>query len=323
MDFFDELREEAERVTADPKDRKNDYLDKFVMTPEEGTIVVRLLSPSHGMRLPFQSTRLHKLNGRSYHCRKILQAGKWVGQTGVCPVCDHYGYLWNEANKLAGTKIAAIARKSANPDVLAMIEIADRIKPIERFYYNCVVRDDPSQTGTKILSIGKILHKKIICAFVGDPTIPALKKMGNICDTTGKEGRDFMIVKVLQGGFPSYNSSQFLDVSPLGEPDKVKEWLAACHNLGELRIIKDVAELEKALQQELGIIPADEGGYDPSKFIKCAKPVSKPVASPVSVEAAVVKTVAKVVSPVAVEEPPFDTGEEMADTDFLNELNGL
>jgi hypothetical protein len=309
MDFFDELREEAERVTADPKDRKNDYLDKFVMTPEEGTIIVRLLPPSHGMKLPFQATRLHKLNGRSFHCRKTLQAGKWVGQTGVCPVCDHYNWLWNKANKLTGREAEDL------------ISVARRIKPIERFYYNCVVRDDPSQTGTKILSIGKILHKKIICAFVGDPTIPALKKMGNICDTTGKEGRDFMIVKVLQGGFPNYAQSQFLDVSPLGEPDKVKAWLDTCHNLAELRSLKDVAELEHALQQELGVIPADDGGYDPSKFIKGGA-VSKPASSAAAVETAVAKTV-KVASPV-VEEAPFDTNEEvMADTDFLNELNDL
>ena len=303
MDFFDELREEAERVTADPKDRNNDYLDKFVMTPEEGTFIVRLLPPSNGMKLPFQATRLHKLNGRSYHCRKTLQAGKWVGQTGVCPVCDHYNWLWNCANKLTGREAEEL------------ITIARRIKPIERFYYNCIVRDDQSQTGTKILSIGKILHKKIICAFVGDPTIPALKKMGNICDTTGKEGRDFMIVKVLQGGFPNYAQSQFLDISPLGEPNKVKDWLATCHNLAELRSLKEVDELEKALQQDLGIIPAETaGGYDPSKFLKGSNVKPNTAAS---VETPVAKP-AKVMSPVVEE-----AEEVMADTDFLNELNDL
>ena len=307
MDFFDELVQEAERVTADPKDRKYDYLEKFVLMPEEGTIIVRLLPPAHGMKLPFQATRLHKLNGRSYHCRKILQGGKWVGQIGVCPVCDHYNWLWNSSNKLTGR------------EAQDLIDIARRIKPIERFYYNTIVRNDPSQTGTKILSIGKILHKKIICAFVGDPSIPALKKMGNICDTTGKEGRDFMIVKKLQGGFPNYGQSQFDDISPLGEPDQIKNWLEGCHNLAELRNLKDVTELEHALQQELGVIPADSGGYDPSKYLKGGNKTATPtVFAPESV---VEKPVAA--KTVAPEDPPFDNEEIMADTDFLNELNDL
>jgi len=276
------------------------------------------------MKLPFQATRLHKLIGRSFHCRKQLQGGKWAGRVGVCPVCDHYNWVWGEINRISGTKIAQEARKCKNPEVQALITIADRIKPIERFYYNAVVREDPSQTGTKILSIGKKLHEKIIIAFVGNPQIPALKKLGNICDTTGKEGRDFMIIKANPGGYPNYDKSQFLDVSPLGDPNQVKAWLEQCHNLAELRVLKEVAELEKALQQDLGVIVADGGGYDPSKFIKKQdKSVVTPVVttSPAAVEDAVAKTVS---TPAAVEEPPFNTDEEvMADTDFLNELNEL
>lgn len=318
MDFFDELKQEAERVLTDNDGKKNAYLDKFVQMPEEGSIVIRLLPPSHGVKLPFIATRLHRLDGKSYHCRKELSGGKWQGKTGLCPPCDHYNHLWSLINKIPGGRTASKA--------LPLVDEATRIKPIERFYYNCVVRDDPSQTGVKILSVGKTIHKLIMQAFVGDKKITAIKAYGNICETTGKEGRDFVIIKKLKKGvgpkgekFPEYQL-QFLDTSPLGSPDDIKTWLANSYNLAELRLLKESVELSKALKMELGLIASEDTGYDPREY-SAPQVTEKPVSRVERAER--VEKVEKVVE--AVEEPPFDPDEEdvVPDSDFLAELNDV
>lgn len=310
MDFFDAIRQEADRVLADPKEKRSEYLDKFVQFPEEGAITVRILPPSHGLVLPFQATRLHKLNGKSYHCRKDLAGGKWTGKIGVCPPCDHYNDLWNRANNKANAAKAA-----------SFIDTARKIKPIERYYYNCVVRDDPSQKGTKILSVGKTIHAGILQAYVGNKKISALKALGKIHDVTGKEGRDLMIVKKLKKGaekFPEYEL-HWLDPTPLGNPDEVKEWLAQCYNLADLRIIKTADELKLELKRELGLVPNEDTGYDPKEF---EPDYTAPVRQTVEASTRPAPAVSQPTATVAeVEEPPFDTEDLMADTDFIDELN--
>lgn len=308
MDFFDAIQQEAERVLADPKEKRAEWMDKFVQFPEEGAITVRILPPSHGMVLPFQPTKLHKLNGKSYHCRKELTNGKWMGKIGMCPPCDHYNDLWNRANNKANASKAA-----------AYIETARKIKPIERYYYNCVVRDDPSQKGTKVLSVGKTIHAGILQAYVGNKKIAALKPLGKIHEVTGREGgRDLMIVKTIKKGmdkFPEY-ALHWLDPSPLGNPDEIKEWLAQCYNLAELRVVKTAEELKLELQRELGLVPNEATGYDPRDY-EAASSTPAPTTK--------VETVVKSQpSPTVVaEEPPFDvdTTDLMADTEFIDELN--
>ena len=311
MDFFDAIRQEAERVLADPKDKRGDWMDKFVQFPEEGAITVRILPPSHGMVLPFQATRLHKLNGKSYHCRKTLSGGKWIGKIGECPPCDHYNDLWNRANNKANAAKAA-----------SFIDTARKIKPIERYYYNCVVRDDPSQTGVKILSVGKTIHGGILQAYVGNKKIAALKALGKIHEVTGKEGRDLMIVKKIKKGvekFPEYEL-HWCDPSPLGNPDQIKEWLAQCYNLADLRTLKSAEELKLELKRELGLIPPEDTGYDPKEFEANYQP---PVQTTVEPAVKVASAPKPHVTVTEVEDAPFDvdTDDLMADTDFIDDLN--
>lgn len=301
MDFLEAIQQEANRVLKDPKDTNNDWKDKYVQLPNEGELTVRILPPSHGMILPFQSTRLHYVNGKSVHCRKTLEGGKWVGKIGVCPICDHYNHLWEQINNKANAAIAA-----------KLTEIARRIKPIDRYYYNVVVRDDPSQKGVKILSIGKTLHAEVCIAYVGNPKSKVNKKKPFPVHDPEK-GYDFLIMKSSKGDYPDYKGSQFLpDPSPLGDPDQVKEWLANCYNLAELRILKTVDEMKLELKKELGLVPNEDTGYDPREY-------EVPSASSRPVEVA-----ATVVTPT-VEDVPFDLGNEeessYADKDFLAEIN--
>lgn len=328
LDFYDELQLEANRVLADGNNQRNeDYIKKFVQMPaKDGEIQVRILPRSHGMKLPFQATRLHKLTiggqSKSIHCRKELVGGKWQGKLGVCPICDHYNWLWSEANQSTGNKAENF------------IKTARQIKPIERFYYNCVVRDDPSQTGNKILSVGKKIHQKIIQAFVGDAKIKAIRKLGDITDVTGKEGRDLLIVKKItrSGGeeYPNYDSSVFLDQCPLGTPEEVEAWLAGCYDLTELRVLRTAEELKHDLQVHLGIIRDESTAYDPRDFIKQEESVS--YKSEVKTEAKTEVKSRNVTPPE--DDAPFDVSPQSTNTssddddeimsveEFMKELGG-
>ena len=316
MDFFDGIKQEADRLSENKSD---DFLAKFVKMPKEnGEVSLRLLPPAHGMKLPFQSTRLHMINGKSIHCRKELQGGKWVGKPGVCPACDVYNHLWSLANRSTGETAQGY------------IDKARAIKPIERFYYNAIVRNDPSQEGVKIFSTGKTIHKLIIRACVGDER---KKPLGNIFDVTGKEGRDMVIVKEMVGGFPRYNDSEFNDdPTPLGTPDEIEKMLAECHDLDPLRNVKPAEFIDRELQIHFGAIPDEEGGIDPTKYNiegvvseTETTPVDEtPVVSGVVVEStpdpAPAPAPTPEPAPVAAKEEPE---EQMADTDFMQELHEL
>jgi hypothetical protein len=323
MDFLDELKQDADRVLSDNKGNA-DYLEKFVQFPEEdGAITVRILPPSHGMKLPFQATRIHNVNGKSLHCPYELVGGKWVGQPGQCPVCDVYRHLWKLANKSSGDKAKGY------------IALARKIKPIERYYFNCVVREDPSQIGVKVLSMGKTLYKMILRAFVGDKKLKR-KPLGNICDTTGKEGRDFTSVKeMVQSGresFPKYEQSSFEQPSPLADPQEVEKILEKCYDLSELRTIKEFDVLDHNLQVELGNKSDDESGFDPRKY-NLDGGSTAPTLDSAPEETPTVKTVETVVTTVEnpVQTPPAtapaDSAEEeeevMADVDFMKELEDM
>jgi len=317
MDFFDGIKQEADRLS---ESKGGEFLAKFVKMPKEnGEVSLRLLPPAHGMKLPFQSTRLHMINGKSIHCRKELQGGKWVGKPGVCPACDVYNHLWSLANRSTGETAQGY------------IDKARAIKPIERFYYNAVVRNDPTQEGVKIFSTGKTIHKLIMRACVGDER---KKPLGNIFDVTGKEGRDLLIVKEMVGGFPRYNDSEFNDdPTPLATPEEIEKLLAECHDLDPLRNVKSAEFIDRELQIHFGAIPDDEGGIDPTKYniegvvsaIETTHVDEIPVVSGVIVEApthsAATPTPTTPASVPAAAEP--EPEEQMADTDFMKELNEL
>ena len=188
------LKGENARLKEGNQSVGNDWLENFVKFPEgAGVTVVRLLGPAapglfNRKSSPFfQSTRIHRVNGKSLHCLKTLEGSKFAGE---CPLCLYYNWLWKES-------------ESKGPEEAAKLQAQARaIKPIERYYYNCIVRKEVDEktgevrtdVGPKILSVGKTLHKMIISAIVGNEEMqePAL---GDVTDF--KTGRDFKIIKTM------------------------------------------------------------------------------------------------------------------------------
>lgn len=335
-EMMDNIQGQRDTLFSDKKPNQNpDWMEKFVKMPrEDGALTVRMLGPTHGLKMPFVQTRLHSLiiggKKRSYHCpNELVKEGNrtyWKRVDDVCPICDHYAWLWAQAEKAGGREA-----KAAQP----YITKARAVKPYERFYYNAIVRDDPSQVGVKVLSIGVNLQKLIIQGAAGNPKIKSLKALGNVWDTSGKTGRDFMIVVETQGDYPNYNRSVFLDPSPLGTDEEIELWMSQAHDLRELRIVKTYDELKHLYRVHLGLEADTSSDFDPSDFeadnddgdpmqvtrvksVETPAPVKQEEEPPFDVDEPGVSA-----SPaVAVEEKPSDD-EILADADFLTELKNM
>lgn len=314
---FAAMQEEADRLETQPG-QANDVLDKYVIFPPgDGAITVRLLPPSPGQKMPFQWTRTHRLGQRNIHCPKVLQGERYVGE---CEICKYYNYLWKQSEDPS---------KSENERKQLQAK-ARAIKPVERYYYNCIVRSwtNPKtekvekNVGPKILSIGKMLHKMIIRAFVGDAKLDE-PRLGDVTDLTAAEGRDFKIMKqMVQSGndsYPQYNLSKFLDKSAAGTEQEIAKWMAELHDLQALRILKSPEELETELGKYLGCVVDEKNTFDPTKFQK------KPAAA-ASVEEAVAAEVAKSQSLAPAQQAAVVSNPDndiMAEADFLNTLKGM
>jgi uncharacterized Zn finger protein (UPF0148 family) len=243
------------------------FLDQFVPMPEvkpgqTGSVTVRLLPPVKGGKL-FQYNRVHTLNDRKIHCPRPLINGKW-DRNVACPICDYYSSLWRQIDKLEKAGRGAEAEK--------IKEEARAIKPVERYYYNAIVRSmtvdskEMKNVGPRILSIGKKLHELIIEAIVGRKDEPD-SKLGNITDL--KNGWDFVIRKevTLGDGFPNYAKSGFArNPTPAGTAEEIKKWQESLHDLTKLRNPKELDYLEKELAIHRGLIPDEAEGFDTEGF---------------------------------------------------------
>lgn len=261
------LRDEADRLskTGGANNQATGFLKNFVKIPDNDcTVLLRILPPATpGMFNRkksdlFCQTRTHRVNGKSIHCPRTLQKGR-EGKTywgGDCEICNYYNALWQES-KTKGPKEAAELQAQARA-----------IKPVERYYYNVIVRDQEEATEPKIWSVGKKVHAKVILAFVGNESMRK-KPLGNIADPD--TGRDFLYVKEMTAGsdeqmYASYNNSEWQDPSPLGSPDEVNKWMAGLHDLASLRIVKPQEELKLELKKHLGLIPNDDTKFDMSEY---------------------------------------------------------
>lgn len=311
---INELKNNYQEVKVSAETSSN-YLENFVKMPEgKGSVVLRILPPApdgmfNNAKNPFfQATRIHKVNGKSLHDPRSKINGKWVGQN---PIGDYLRWLWKESEQ------AAPAEKDR------MQRLYRELKPIERYYYNVIVRTETDDNGgvkqnvgPKILSVGKTVHEAILRGICGDKEMnqPAF---GDVTDF--KSGRDFKLVKTIKKSgdstYPNYEGSHFLEESPAGNPDDCKKWMENLRDLAALRVLKPTEELENELLVHLGLKQEISGGsFDPSRFQspKSADEVE------LRVEDARPPVIKEVVS--ASEE---DDEEDMADKDFLEELRKL
>lgn len=289
------------------------FLENFVRMPEgKGSVVMRLLPPApKGMfgrdDNPFYLvTAIHRVNGKSLHDIREYVGGKWVGRN---PICEYMRHLWKESEQVA----PAEAEQKRG--------LYRQIKPVERYYYNVIVREERSEDGTvkknvgpKILSVGKTVHEIILRGILGDKEMNQ-PPLGDVTDF--KNGYDFKLVKTIRKSgdqsFPNYEGSHFLEQSPAGDPDDCKKWMEGLHDLKALRILKSYEELEHELLVHLGLKQDTAGGFDPSKYS------NKP---PVAEAATAVKAPKPVEVKVEAESSEADD-EDMADNDFLEELRKL
>lgn len=306
----------------------NNFLDQFVPMPDvkpgaTGTVAIRILPPVKGGKL-FQYNRVHTLNTRKIHCPRPLVNGKW-DRNIACPICDYYSALWAQADKLDKAGHGAEADK--------LKDEARGMKPVERYYYNAIVRsltldgETKTNVGPRILSVGKILHKMIIRAIVGDENDPD-SKLGNIADL--KNGYDFIIRKELVGEYPKYDRSGFArQPSVAGEPGDIEKWAANLHDLTKLRNPRDLEYLEKELAIHRGLIPDDTtaafntDNFDSKWKQKAQDEVNElmehtpgGVSVPAGVPKATTSTVKSESAP-PVEDAPIE------DEDFLKELEDM
>ena len=257
------MKAEQKRLAATPG--QGGGLEMFVMMPEgNGSTTVRLLPPQEGRDVPHVGTRVHTINERKVHCRKEDTGTKYVGN---CPICDYYNLLWKEADALDKKgKIEEAERKKAE---------ARMIKPVERYYYNAIVRvekdkntgNETKNVGPKILSIGKTLHLRVFRAICGDESLDE-PGIGDVTDL--KKGRDFKIMKRMtssgKDSYPNYDDSKFLDISPAGAPDLQQKWMGELHDLTALRKVKSVEDCEKELAIHMRLDDDAPSGFDRKSF---------------------------------------------------------
>jgi hypothetical protein len=311
-----ELRSELKRVSAATSQAAGGigFLDNFVKMPEsDGLVVVRILPSKSGkVRDIYQSTRIHSINGRKLHCPREFVGERWQG---LCPICDYYNWLWKES------------RTQSKEEAIAMQTEARGLKPVERYYFNCIVRsqtgqyrnNQPNKLNTPlILSVGKQVFARILRAMLGseEDMEPAL---GDV--TCVNEGRDFKILKKTKKGndgqqYPYYEDSKFLDPSPLGNPQQVGVWLAGMFDLSSLRECKNTDELKREIRIHRKVEKDPTVGFDLAELGITTGPTRQVVISelPPKVEHA----------PAAVVKQPavdLDDDKSILEDDFLQKLD--
>jgi len=310
----------AESATAG----SGSFLENFVKMPEgKGNVILRIMPPApDGMfdreKNPFyQWTRIHKVNGKSLHDPREKSGGRWVGEN---PIGDYLKWLWKESEQ-------------AKPEERdRMQRLYRELKPIERYYFNVIVRSETDENGSvkknvgpKILSVGKTVYEIILRGICGDKEMNQ-PKLGDVTDF--KTGRDFKLVKTIRKSgdntYPNYETSHFLDESPAGDPDECKKWIENLHDLASLRVLKTTQELENELLVHLGLKQEVSSGFDPSKYqSSSSSPTVNATATAIKQEVDEVETTASRKSSVVDSFEEDDDEEEIADKDFLEELRKL
>lgn len=324
---LDDVANEATRLD---NNGEGNFLDQFVPMPDvkpgqTGTVSVRILPPMKGGKL-FQYNRVHTVNNRKLHCPRPLINGKWDRNVN-CPICEYYASLWKNIDKL--TKFGKIEEAEA------LKEEARELKPVERFYYNAIVRQvvidgqTLKNVGPRILSVGKILHQMIIRAIMGEDGDPD-SKLGNITDP--KAGYDFIIRKEVTAGegFPKYERSGFArSPSPLGTPEEIGKWQTSLHDLTKLRNPKDLESLEKELAIHRGLIPDETESFDTDNFDAKWRTDEAPAKTTVSVPRTASAEATKPAPPVEAPEPVRETSKPkiedapVEDEAFLREIEAM
>ena len=244
-----EIGREASRLNKEQGGTNDDYVR---MPEKDGFVLIRLLPKLKGKPF-FNPVRIHRLgeypNAKTIFClRKLVKTPKgefWKATSPDhdCPICKEYNAMWEKSKKLPPNQAKGIQ------------ETARGIKPVERYYYNAIVRSQlnpktnqvENNVGPKIFSCGKTLHNIICVSIYGNETT-GKRSLGDVANPVN--GRDFKVVKVVRGanGYPNYDQSFFEDPSHLGTKEQINSWLTSYHDLEAIPVYLTVAQIEEALQ---------------------------------------------------------------------------
>jgi hypothetical protein len=283
---FEDLNMNEIAAEAGAINKESGATDIFVKMPmADGYVLVRFLPPQKGKSL-FCATRIHNLGTKRFHClrhRKTLPNGIfWVNTTNDpgtdCPICQEYSRLWKVSNNQRGDE--QIRTQST----------AREIKPIERFYWNVIVRQQINEktgsveknVGPKILSCGKTLQA-IILESINGSELTGRKKLGNI--THPVTGRDFRLVKKMTkgtsgAGYPKYDQSSFEDPSELGTDDQIRIWLESMHNLDDLRNLRPRPEMIDSLREYFNGGASEAPAFETQKVVSVSVPATPAAPAP-------------------------------------------
>lgn len=192
--------------------------DAFVRL-DEGCTRIRILPPMKDYSADegesdniYETRRQHYNTGNfATQCSKTLQGDRWVGN---CPICDRYNELWSESRQHDMSGDTSRARQ--------LQESARNIKPVERFYYNVIVRGQENK-GPQIYAVPKSVHKQIIELMLGREGDYGEEPLGDITDPI--EGLDLRVIKEQKGPFPQYTVVPTHKPSPLGTNEQMRVWL--------------------------------------------------------------------------------------------------
>lgn len=231
-----------------------------VYNPTRGTSFTVRILPSSSKKLCV-ATRYHRFNNDDYTCHRVLKDGKWVGN---CVICDKY----NESFRIVEGVVAGSAPSKYKGDMDAFKNDVRSIKPIDRYYFNVIARDELARDdnlGPMIWSCGQSLYQIILRGIVGDPSNSNVKALGDV--THPKTGNDLQVIsKLVAVGttpFPNLSDSFFRDSSRLGNKKQIDKWLGSLWDLHEIpnQKVKDDSEMVDALNEFFG--PASLSKFKP------------------------------------------------------------
>ncbi len=325
---INEIRAEAKRVSSESGGGlDNEYLQKFVRMPDrDGFVMMRFLPKKKGQRL-YCATRIHTLTNpttnqkKTYHCPRELTKNDNGAETwrGECIICKYYSDLWQKSEGLSGKEQENLQNK------------ARELKPIERYYYNVIVRSevDPknkataTNVGPKIYSCGKQVHGKILRAITGDEAAGE-KALGDI--THPKTGCDFRLVKkVVKSGnreYPNYDFSKFEEESPAGTSEELESWFGNLNDLSALRKLKTSEEIKHGLRVHTGMIVEGDSAGELDEFYS-KSPVQTAAKSAESVITGSDVIREEVLVSKKASKSVISEDESLADDDFLKQLDGI
>lgn len=177
-------------------------------------VQVRFL-PAVSENLPYFVFRYHHQSGwkNPSVCHKDFVNGKWEGK---CLICHHYNEFWKD-----GPPRFYRGDKDKNKFQNAI----RTLKPLERFFWNIVIRGEES-AGTLQWASGSFIQKTVLVGMLGSESFHPL---GDVTDL--KSGYDLIIRRhpdrMGEMQYPNYSSSGFASApSPLGTEEQIHKWMS-------------------------------------------------------------------------------------------------